>query len=658
MNSRSAVLRRVTIYVAALALVSASIVFGSSGANARTESTTPWRQAIVALAVPGQGCFTATSPSVTWRSTACSSVHPKIPQQFAGAKPSQDVAGTKRNPDFAGTEPSQDDMGGTVQEVGGCSLTCDYAAETTNPMTSAVGSFPSVTCASSPCESGTFGGLGAPGPSIYSLQLNTNYNLPATASCSTAAIPAGCSGWQQFVYDSDLKEIQIEPALIGYNNPCVAPFSASDGFGDCYDETESAVTVPQLSPQQLNSDAVTFTGEVGLVGGILTDTVVMVVSGTSYAATAPDSLVNLSGNWKIAQFGLYGDRGGTEANFIAGTDMKVNLVTHSGTTAAPMCIAWDSTGETNNLYLQPAPALAAGAAPAIESDQNSTAPSSPAGCATGNGWGEIHLNTFGCATCTTHLTYNFQATGDFQLADAPSPAGGTPFDVQTRLIPFAANTSLSVSQDVAAQVGSSQVAICGPQSTRVEVNDRTVALASGHQISLAGGGSVSLQGSTYLIQDAEGNTVQVELDSYLGVPYLDTWVGLGSWPTAVSGLLANGGGLYDAVASASGTVLTAPFQFSEFYSQYGDSWRVPSSQDLLSACSTTFTSTDPTVNYEASSLPTTEFQSAQATCDTAGVKVPALLDACILDVAVLGEGALSVYQALPTNLTWGQFISG
>jgi hypothetical protein len=640
MKSRIVVLRRAAIFVAALALVSTSIGFGSSAANARTGSTPTWAKAIAALAVPGQGCFTATAPTVQWRSVACSSKHATVPQGFGG------------------TKPSREDTRGSVQEVGGCSLTCDYSAETANPMTSAVGSFPSVTCASSPCESGQFGGVGASLPNVYSLQLNTNYNLPATASCSTAAIPADCSGWQQFVYDSYLGEIQIEPALIGYNNPCVAPFSVSDGFGDCYDETESAVTVPALTPQQLNSDAVTFTGEVGLVSGILTDTVVMVVSGVgSYAATAPDSLLDLSGNWKIAQFGLYGDRGGGEANFIAGSDMNVSTVTHSGTTAAPTCIAWDSTGETNNLYLQPAPALVPGAAPAIESDQNSTAPSSPAGCATGNGWGEIHLNTFGCATCSTHLTYNFQATGDYQLADAPSPAGGVPFDVQTRLIPFAANTSLSVSQDVAAQVGSSQVEICGATSPRVVINQRTVSLASGQQISLAGGGSVSRQGGTYLIQDSEGDTVQAVLDSYLSVPYLDTYVGLGEWPTAVSGLLANGGGVDDAVESASGAVLTAPFQFSDFYSQYGDSWRVPSEQDLLSACSTTFISTDPTVNYEASSLPTAEYQSAQATCDNAGVKVPALLDACILDVAVLGTEAASVYQSLPANLTWGQIIS-
>jgi hypothetical protein len=639
MNSRTAVLRRVTVYVAALALACASVWFGSSAANAKAETTPTWAKAIAALTVPGQGCFTATAPTVQWRSVACSTKHPRVPQGFGG------------------TEPSREDAGGHVQEVGGCSLTCDYSAETANPMTAAVGSFPSVTCASSPCESGQFGGAGPSLPNVYSLQLNTNYNLPATASCSGATIPANCKGWQQFVYDSYLGEIQIEPALIDYNNTCPAPFSVTDGFGNCYDETESATSVPALTPQQLNSDAVTFTGEVGVVGGVLTDTVVMVVSGYSYAATAPDSLLNLSGNWKIAQFGLYGDRGGAQATFIAGSDMKVNTVTHSGTTAAPTCIAWDSTGETNNLYLQPAPTLVMGAAPAIESDQNSTAPSSPAGCASGEGWGEIHLNTFGCPTCTTHLSYNFQATGDFQMADAPSPEDGVPFDVQSRLIPFSATPSLSVSQDVAAQVGSSQVAICGPQSTRVMINDRPVALANGQTISLAGGGSVSLKGNTYLIQDSEGDTEQTVLDSYLGVPYLDNWVGLGEWPTAVTGLLANGGGLYDAVASASGAVLTAPFEFSDFYSQFGDSWRVPSAQDMLDACSTSFVSADPTVNYEASSLPTAEYQSALATCDSADVKVPALLDACILDVAVLGSEAVSVYQTLPTNLTWGQ-ISG
>src|ERR1700722_4040622 len=125
MNSRTAVLRRVTIYVAALALACASVWFGSSAANAKAETTPTWAKALAPLTVPGQGCFTATAPTVQWRSVACSTKHPRVPQGFGG------------------TEPSREDAGGHVQEVGGCSLTCDYSAETANPMTAAVGSFPS-----------------------------------------------------------------------------------------------------------------------------------------------------------------------------------------------------------------------------------------------------------------------------------------------------------------------------------------------------------------------------------------------------------------------------------------------------------------------------------------------------------------------------------
>ncbi len=304
MKAKVSVLRRMTTSVAALVLVSA-LVGRYPVANAAEVSTPAWQEAIAALPVPGQGCFTASFPAVQWQSTACSSVHPKIAQQFAGPSPNEDGANA------------------VPQQVAGCAgNSCDFAAQTASPMTAAEGSFPSVTCASSPCESGQFGNAGAAGNNIYSLQLNTNFNLPATSSCSTALVPSACTGWQQFVYDSDLKEIQVEPALLGYDNTCTGTFNTPDGAGNCYDENENTASVPQLTPQQLMSDSVKFVGQVGLVNGTETDTVKMIVSGTSSAATAADNLVNLAGNWTDAQFGLYGDRGGGEANFIAGTDMR------------------------------------------------------------------------------------------------------------------------------------------------------------------------------------------------------------------------------------------------------------------------------------------------------------------------------------------------
>jgi hypothetical protein len=528
-------------------------------------------------------------------------------------------------------------------------------------MTGADGSFPSVTCAASPCESGPFED-GPVEPNAYSLQLNTDNSLPATQSCSTASAPTNCRGWQQFVYDSHLGEIQVEPALLGYiNHPCPPSFEGPDPVGNCYDVHENAATVPKLTPQELMSESVLFSGQVGLVNGTLTDTVKMIVSGTAHAATAPDKLVNLSGHWYFAQFGIYGDRNGNEADFIAGTDLKVNLMTHSGTTMAPQCVAFNTTGESNNLFLQPAPTLdpgtgtAPGMAPSIESEQKSNPPTSPAACASGNGWGEIHLNTFGCASCSTHLSYNFQASGDFQLAAAPLPSGGPPFNVQARLIPFAANPNLSVSQDIAAQVGPSQVAVCNAP-LRLEINRHAVQLASGHRVGLPGGGSVSRQANVYLIRDRHGDSVRAALNSYLGVSYLDTWVGLGRWPTTVRGLLANAGNQANAVESSGGTVVTPPFSFGKFYKEYGNGWRVTPAQDLLSACGTKFASGNPTENYEASSLPHQEFLSAHAICVSAGVRAPALLDACILDVAVLGKKAVNVYRTLPTNVIWGKIV--
>ena len=89
MKSKVSVLRRMTTFAAALVLVSTLVGFGSPVANAAEVSTPAWQDAIAALPVPGQGCFTASFPAVQWQSTACSSVHPKIAQQFAGPSPNE-----------------------------------------------------------------------------------------------------------------------------------------------------------------------------------------------------------------------------------------------------------------------------------------------------------------------------------------------------------------------------------------------------------------------------------------------------------------------------------------------------------------------------------------------------------------------------------------
>jgi hypothetical protein len=524
------------------------------------------------------------------------------------------------------------------------------------------GSFPSVTCMSSPCESGLFENSGSPLANVYSLQINTNDDLPATSSCVGAYDPGTCSGWQQFVYDSDMKEIQVEPALINYDNTCPATFNSTDFFGNCYDENENTKAVPKLTIQQLMSDSVKFLGQVSVVGGKLTDTVKLIVSGTSYAATALDKLVNLSGHWKQTQFGIYGDRGGGEANFIGGTDLKVNLVTHSGTTMKPQCMLGGTTGESNNLNLQPAPTLGIQPAPTMQSDQNSNLPSSPAACATAKGVGDTHLDTF------NNMLYDFQAQGDFQLvgpgtlrttkaAMAPRnvvpPAG---FIVQERQVSGAPSwPNAAVNRAVAARVGISEVAVC-TAPTRLEINRSTVNLANGSELMLPDGASVTLDGNAYLMRDGSGNYVEATVQSG-ATPHVDVTVGMARYPEPVQGLLANAGDTDNAIESRAGTVLTAPFAFNGIYGSYSKSWLVPANLDLLSACNDKAGRggeeyRNPKAVFYANNLPPKVAESARSACTRADVRAVPLLNACTVDVAVLGDEAVDVYRTLGAPAVW------
>jgi hypothetical protein len=505
-------------------------------------------------------------------------------------------------------------------------------------------------------ESGPTGGNGAVAPNQYSLQLNTQQF--GTTACAHGG--PSCLGFEQFVYDSNSNIVYIQDWLIEYDESCPSAWTQVPLYGHTYcvinsPDGGSGLTVAAPTAAQLAS--VTLTGK-AVSGG--NDSVVMADGGSAVGNdTAPDSYLDLAGKWNTAEFGVFGDGYGSQATFSNGTDLKVRVTTHSGTTMAPTCVQESFTDETNNLNFAAKPVIGTGAAPGILTEQNTGSGVTGGDCANANGWGEIHLNTFGCASCSMPLTYNFQASGDFELAaTAPAPSAGPPFNVQTRLVPFTANTSLSVSRAVAAQVGSSQVAVCDAEPLRVEINRQAVQLANGQWRGLPGGGSVSRQGNVYLIRDGNGDTLQAAPDSYLGVPYLNVWVGLGRWPTAVSGLLANAGNSADAIKSRSGTVLTAPFPFGEFYKLYANSWRVTTKQDLLSACGARFASGTPAENYEASNLPPKLYKAAYAICVRAGVQVPALLDACILDVAVLGRDAADVYRTLPTNVIWGKIVTG
>ena len=139
-------------------------------------------------------------------------------------------------------------------------------------------------------------------------------------------------------------------------------------------------------------------------------------------------------------------------------------------------------------------------------------------------------------------------------------------------------------------------------------------------------------------------------------PHVDVTVGLGQWPEPVQGLLANAGNSNNAVESRTGTVFTAPFAFNAIYGPYGNSWLVPATQDLLSACNGKggpVEHINPREPFYAKNLPAKIATVARAVCAKAGVEAAPVLNACMVDVAVLGVRGANVYRTLGTPAVWG-----
>ncbi len=348
-----------------------------------------------------------------------------------------------------------------------------------------------------------------------------------------------------------------------------------------------------------------------------------------------------------------GDCCGSQANFSAGSSIQVRTTVHNGTTLAPTCVLEGFTGETNNLHLSTTAAIGSSPAPAIVSDQ--TYAPGTGSCSTAHGIGDIHIATY------RNLLYDFQASGDFELATT-----GPHFIVENRPISGAPSwPNADVNQAVATHIGSTDVAVCaGPAGTtrasaRLFVNHHPVALGVGGQRNLSDGGDVTLGldqfgNEVYEIRGADGDSVRAQVTP--GAPnHLDVSVGLGRWPETVHGLLANAGTDPSALASRTGTVYHAPFSFNTFYGKYGASWRVPIKDSLLADCGLKVVTGTATNLMYASNLDPKIARAAQDVCVQAGVKVPALLDACTVDVAVLGnKDATEIYRDLPTNVVLGE----
>jgi hypothetical protein len=291
---------------ATAAALSALWVLAPGAMAADDEDTTAlqaaWRDEITRTPTPSEGCFQADFPSTVWVEVACIEAPDKPYVPRTGSSPGETVGNGH-----------------------------DYAASVNALITNTKGSFPTVTGVHSETDQGV--------SNIYSLQVNSDFMK--TARCNSHP---NCLAWQQFVYSSGEEAAFMQYWLINWDAACPAGWNT---FGsDCW-KNSAAVAVPRNSIKNLvhmtlfgsavksGSDKLIFTGPVH-----------------AYSTSGLDSVLFLATAWRQSEFNIFGDGGGSEAIFNAGSHVTVRVLVHHGTTGVLSCASnAGTTGETNNLNL-------------------------------------------------------------------------------------------------------------------------------------------------------------------------------------------------------------------------------------------------------------------------------------------------------------------
>lgn len=237
--------------------------------------------------------------------------------------------------------------------------------------------------------------------------------------------------------------------------------------------------------------------------------------------------------------------------------------------------------------------------------------------------GDTHITTL------DGLYYDFQAQGDFLLITT-NPT----FTVQTRQVSGAPTwPNASVNHAVAMQLGLHRIALF-VEPDRLVIDGKTVALGDGKSLPLTGGDTVARAGNVYTARSLAGETVKVTLNG----TYLNVAVGLGYSPDgAARGLLGNGNGRSDDdLRGPDGKPLATPVSFADLYGVYAEGLRV-SPRESLFGDERPVAFAVPVRPFYAGDLAPQQYQPARAACVAAGIKIDAFLDACTLDVAVIGS---------------------
>jgi hypothetical protein len=319
-----------------------------------------WRDSMHRINVPGEGCFHASYPSTKWEAIECAAA-----PGYRSALP----------------QPVNRSLG-REQTVGNA---VDYVAQTPSGslFSLVAGSFPTVTGVTSEKSVGVaaFGDGGILGTNEYTLQVNTNFFH--SAACGSFK---NCLAWQQYVLSTNTPvsltsdgltgdtEVFIEYWLIDYGSSrrssCPSGFinggADAEGPGvDCVQNTAATliakgqIPITDLSGLTLSGSATS--------GG--TDAAKVTFAGEAFSITVKDSLTDIASGWSQAEFNVFGNAGGSEAEFNTGVSVTAKVALTDGSTTAPTCVSPSkddgTTGETNNLTLGSCTATG-GSSPSIQ----------------------------------------------------------------------------------------------------------------------------------------------------------------------------------------------------------------------------------------------------------------------------------------------------
>jgi hypothetical protein len=563
-----------------------------------------WNHSMLLKAAPGKGCFTSAYPSTEWKKVACGPKRtmPMLPRN--GPRPN--IVGN--NNDISAEAPA-------------------------GHISTAIGHFENISNVTS--ESGPVNNTGPSNANTYTLQINPNHFIVGGGTGVCAGSPnTGCGSWQQFVYENNGSgSAYIQYWLLAYGATCPTGqnWNQLSLYGSIYCWKNNSKG-PAMVPAQAITNMANWTmsGQVSAAG----DSVTMSTGTHAYTANG-DNSVDAKDNWAITEFNIFGDGGGGQATFNNGASANTRTEIIYGGTSAPTCTAQGFTAETNSLSFGPTTPTATVPGPAVIF-QESTAGGQTASCAQASTIGDTHVRT------VESLLYDFQASGDFTIAEvAPN------FTVQTRQVSGAPTwPKAAVNHAVAARFGKTKVAICmappgRDQTPSVYMNGMLTAVADGSLLALPEGAGISRQGNVYTLTSLGGDSVTATVNTPANATHwINVAVGLGTWPAALRGVIANANGNVNQIESRDQVVLTNPFGFDDLYHKFGDSWRVTGEDSMLTACNTDKEPVEsgvPSGPFYANDLDAGAREKAGAACTTAGVAAGPLFDACTLDVAVIGD---------------------